>query len=506
MRGWVAAALALFVSCAHADERQELEALRATTLKLIQLLVSEGLLTQEKANALIREAEAAARPPGEKPAVRVPYVPQTVQQDIKNQLREEVMAQAKAERWADPGRLPEWADRVTLEGDVRLRYQHDRLDENNAPPAFFQAFGQNITNTTEDNDRLRVRARLGLRAKVTDGVEAGFGLATGTSGSTGNPISTNNTLGDYFNRQVASIDLAYVSWSPVDHDWLLMAGGRTRNPFFGSDMMWAPDLNFDGVYTKFRPLVRENVRPSFLIGAFPLKQADPDPTQPTRKNKWLYGAQAGLDYGFPESTLYRFGLAYYDYEHIEGIPNTDPLLPNENDWTAPQFRQKGNTLFPINLAGNPALFGLASKFQIWNFTAEAGFRYDEVRRISFLADFAKNVGYDPNEIAQRTGGLQVNSRTTAQHYRVQFGHTLMEFPGNWFVAGGYKKIGADAVLDAFNDGDFHLGGSNAKGWYLGGGYAVGRNAWFGARYLTSNEIDGPPLAIDVFQLDFNARF
>src|SRR5262249_18384457 len=454
----------------------------------------------------IREAQSAAPAPGAKPPVLVPYVPESVKQDIENQLREDVMAKARAERWADPGRLPEWADRITIEGDVRFSAENDNLDPNNAPAAFFQALGQNITNTTDDRTRLRVRARLGLFARVTDGVETGFALATGTNGSTGSPVSANNTLGDSFNRQNAGIDLAYVSWSPVNHDWLLFAGGRLRNPFFNSDMMWAPDLNFDGVYVKLRPLVRENVRPYFTVGAFPLKESEPDPTQPTRKNKWLYGAQAGLDYGYPSSTLYRFGLAYYDYKHVEGIPNTDPLLPNENDWSAPQFRQKGNTLFPINLAGNPALFALASKFRIVNFTAEGGWRYDAVRRVSFLFDYAKNIGFDADEIASRTGGLQVTPRTTAQHYRMQFGHTLMEHAGNWFVAGGYKRIGADWVLDAFNDSDFHLGGTNARGWYLGGGYAVGRNAWIGARYLTASEMDGPPLAIDVFQLDFNARF
>jgi len=521
MRRWAAAMLVLFAlpfsPLAAADERQELEALRATTLKLIQLLVQEGVLTQEKANALIKEAGAAAPPPSAqaKPAVRVPYMPQAVKDDITNQLREEVIATAKAERWADPGRLPEWADRLALDGDLRFRWQHDFLDKNNAPPAFFQALGQNINNTTEDRNRLRLRARLNVKAKVNDEVEAAIGLATGTQGSTGNPASTNNTLGDSFNRQVAGFDLAYVAWRPFGGmiDWghrdaLTLTGGRFRNPFLASDLVWAPDLNFDGVIAALRPSFGELWRPFMVLGAFPLKENEPDPTQPTRKNKWLYGYQGGLEWGYPSGLVLRGAAAYYDYRNIAGIPNTDPLNPNANDWSAPQFRQHGNTLFPINLAGNPALFGLASQFRIVNLVGEAGFRYDEFRRLTLTADWAKNVGFDSSEIDNRTGGVLagLQARTNALQYRAQFGHVLIERRWDWFAYGAYKRVERDAVLDAFVEGDFNLGGTNAKGWIVGGGLGVGRNAWLGLKYTTANQIDGPPLAIDTFMLDFNARF
>ena len=65
---------------------------------------------------------------------------------------------------------------------------------------------------------------------------------------------------------------------------------------------------------------------------------------------------------------------------------------------------------------------------------------------------------------------------------------------------------ADAVLDAFTDSDFHLGGTNNKGFILGAQYGLGKNTWLSARWLSSNEIRGLPLSIDVFQLYFNAKF
>ena len=61
-------------------------------------------------------------------------------------------------------------------------------------------------------------------------------------------------------------------------------------------------------------------------------------------------------------------------------------------------------------------------------------------------------------------------------------------------------------MDAFYESDFHLGGTNAKGWIVGGDVGVAKNVWLSAKWLTTNEISGPPFAIDVFQFNINARF
>ena len=78
--------------------------------------------------------------------------------------------------------------------------------------------------------------------------------------------------------------------------------------------------------------------------------------------------------------------------------------------------------------------------------------------------------------------------------------------GDWQAWLGYKYVERDAVLDAFNDPDFHLGGTDAKGWFVGGSYGIAKNTSLRARYLSANEIDLPPLAIDVFQLDLTTKF
>ena len=77
---------------------------------------------------------------------------------------------------------------------------------------------------------------------------------------------------------------------------------------------------------------------------------------------------------------------------------------------------------------------------------------------------------------------------------------------DWSLYFAYRYLERDAVLDAFTDPDFHLGGTDAKGWVAGASIGVDRDTWFTAKYLSTQAIDGLPLSIDVLQADFNVRF
>jgi len=77
---------------------------------------------------------------------------------------------------------------------------------------------------------------------------------------------------------------------------------------------------------------------------------------------------------------------------------------------------------------------------------------------------------------------------------------------DWNVSLTYKYLETDSVLAALNDPDFHLGGTNAKGFILAGNLGIARNAWITARWLSSNQITGGPYAVDTVQADLNVRF
>ena len=61
------------------------------------------------------------------------YVPEHVKREIRDQLRQEVVGQAKKERWGDVNAVPEWVSRFKMEGDIRLREQADFFGDSNAP-------------------------------------------------------------------------------------------------------------------------------------------------------------------------------------------------------------------------------------------------------------------------------------------------------------------------------------------------------------------------------------
>ena len=102
---------------------------------------------------------------------------------------------------------------------------------------------------------------------------------------------------------------------------------------------------------------------------------------------------------------------------------------------------------------------------------------------------------------------ELKSGRDAWMVHAAFGPSLdLERVGDWKVFAGYKHIKPDALPDAFNDSAFHLGGTNAKGYYLGGAYAFTDGVFAQGRWLSTDEVYSPPLAIDVLQIELNARF
>ncbi len=178
--------------------------------------------------------------------------------------------------------------------------------------------------------------------------------------------------------------------------------------------------------------------------------------------------------------------------------------------------QKGNSVFNVVTNGGTPLYGLASDYRELNLTASLDLTNFDPIHVVLDGDFVKNIGYDASDIRARTGGTaplvsgpigtEFTPRTKGYQAKLTVGRQKIEKAGDWQVSGGYKYLERDAVVDGFTDSDFHLGGTDAKGWILGASYGLATNTWIRARWLSASEIDGPPLSIDVLQLDLNAKF
>ena len=90
--------------------------------------------------------------------------------------------------------------------------------------------------------------------------------------------------------------------------------------------------------------------------------------------------------------------------------------------------------------------------------------------------------------------------------RMTVGHPKLKQLWDWNAFVGYKYLESDAVIDAFADSDFGLGGTNLKGYFVGGNVALGPNVWASARWMSANQVAGAPYAVDIVQFDLNAKF
>lgn len=540
------AALATAPAAAQNSDKEELARLRATTQALIDALVGQGLLSREKAEAILRQAQvtaAAAAPaaPGvaEAPKVlRIPYVPESTRQQMRDEIKAEVLAQAKGERWGQPDALPDWVGRIRVGGDVRARVQSEFFDDHNVPADVFRAqttspaWAPDLTNTTTDRQRMTLRARLEVDAKLSDQVLAGVRIATGNTAN--GATSTSQTLGSNFNRYTLGLDRAYIRWQPpVLFNGLSADFGRMANPFYSTDLAWPDDLAFDGVATKLSHAFAPQRSVFATAGVFPLEELNL-----ATRDKWLLGVQAGGEIDLARGVQLKVGLAGYQFRHIEGQRESSPPPSGPRNGATNYFasqytaglRLKGNTLININDPTSAAAptWGLASRFKPIDLTV--GLQLDGVLPVpvGFTFDVIKNTGFNLQDIQARAGVPlpDLREKTLAFQARVQAGTPKLARRGDWQAFATLRQVERDAWVDGFTDTTWHLGGTNYKGWSIGGNYGLDRNFWLGARWTSTRNLDdgvrflavpgdptslsgnlsSAPLRIDVFQLDLNARF
>jgi hypothetical protein len=275
-------------------------------------------------------------------------------------------------------------------------------------------------------------------------------------------------------------------------------------PYLSTEIIWWDDLNFDGLAGTLRPRLTDSVTGLVTLGGYLIQNSSSSSVTPDPKAKYLLGAQLGGTWDATTSTRVNLAAAYYDFENVQGIRN--PTLGSQiYDWTAPQFRQKGNSVFNIDNDGNPTtnLFALASKFKVIDLTGTVDLAQLDPYVVRLGGAYLKNIGFDRAEIRARTG-LDLDAETTGYEASVLFGKPEIKASHDWHAFAIYRRIGRDAVMDAFNDPDFYLGGTNYKGYQLGLRYGFTDRAW--VRWMSGDAISGPPLSIDVLQFDVNARF
>jgi outer membrane cobalamin receptor len=151
------------------------------------------------------------------------------------------------------------------------------------------------------------------------------------------------------------------------------------------------------------------------------------------------------------------------------------------------------------------LLGLASSFHELDLTGSIDSVVSGPYHAILTADYVKNLGFNQAAVSERVG-TPVSPETTGYLLRVLFGKPELKLRDDWQVFLTYKRVERDSVLDAFTDPDFHLGGTDAKGYVVGASYGLAKNTWATVRYFSTDAISGPPLSIDTLQFDIYTHF
>ncbi len=492
-------------------------------------------------------------------AVRVTYIPENVKKQIRDDVKADVLAKAKEENWVGATKVPGWVTRFRVSGDLRIRGERDLYPSGNDNTGAFPNFNAINTgspfdtagtvfspqlNVDQDRTRIRLRARIGAEIEMGDGFTAGLRIATGDSNS---PTSTNQSLGlanngqgGNFSKYAIWLDRAFLKYEvggkPEKN--LALLAGRFDNPFFSTDLIYDEDVGFDGAALQARREILKGVAPFFNGGAFPVFNTDfnfssNQPAKFKSTDKWLYGAQAGFDWKLRKDLTLKFAGAYYYFDGVEGKLSTPytPLTASDagnTDGRRPSFAQKGNTYTPLrNIVPNASnnfgttnqfqYFGLASKFRPVALTGKLDYTGFEPVTLTLWGEYAKNLVFNRGAIDR----IAVNNRAanstvgTTGHFAggdvawmlgLKAGSAVMQKRWDWQIGATYRHVESDAVIDGLNDSDFGHGGTNQEGYTLYGALALSPRFTVGARWLSSDEIAGPPLKSDIFMLDLTGKF
>ncbi len=575
------AAAALCIGAAPAGAQTDGEPSKSAMVNLIHLLVKQKVITQQSGDALLKEAvqeaaqaramKAAApataipvpipalRPELPAPApgvVRVPYVPLIVRNQIRDEVKAEVIKEAKAENWAQPNALPGWLKRFNWYGLLRMRDESDFYGANNIGSdgidgyVNYQAFNAggptNVSpnsilntipflNTTQNRiNQMSLSARLGLTANVTDGVQAGIQLA---SGGDNGPVSTTQLLGGGWTKKNVYLNLAYVTLDPLPNASITI--GRMENPFFRTDLVFHETLNMDGIEASAltKPLGAEGLGTFGTVGAFPVGYINASfptfsPTKAPDHTEWMLGGQVGEDWATKKWDWRSAVSMYYYLDDQAELSAPCPIYLGtqqcSTDDMVPPYMEKGNTLFllrdiipdpknPLTYA-QPQFAGLLFKYEELDATSSFDLTLASKEHLIFTGDYVRNLAYDgglANRYAAEgvfpvtnydSASRTLQSGPNAFMGRVLFGEPDPRERWEWNIVAGYKYLQPDSMLDAFTDFDFHLGGTNAKGYFVKASMGLFHNTWLQARWFSANQVYGPPLAIDVLQVDLYTAF
>ena len=345
-----------------------------------------------------------------------------------------------------------WADKLTLKGD--LRYRYEMIDQEGK----------------EERTRDRIRARFGVEAKPADDLKVGLRLSTSEGGD---PVSSNQTLGDGASRKDVFFDLAYMTWMPASVEGLGVTGGKMENPFVTvGDLVFDGDLNPEGVAVGYT-LGGDGLEFMLNGGQFWVEERSSDEDDGT-----MLGGQVAAKLKADDMHVLA-GLGYYAFQNLEGYG----IIGEKGFGNS----TTGGEEDPVTGETSPLLY--ANGYEILDAVAEVG-----------LTLGLPVVAY---------GNLAINQDADEDDtgYMVGFRVGKTKNPGSVDFNYNYRELEANAVLGAWSDSDFLGGGTDGSGHKFSLGVQLTKALKGNVTYfLNEKGLDDDTTDYDRLQVDVSAKF
>lgn len=382
---------------------------------------------------------------------------QQMQQRLSQLEAAQKQQDAAVAKLEESGPLPEnlkWLEKIKLYGDFRYRYE--MVDEEG----------------TDNRNRSRIRARLGLNAGINDEMDLGFRLATsevwGDKETSGDPVSTNQTLDDAFSKKSIWLDLAYFNWHPACIPGLNVIGGKMEIPFYrvgGSQLIFDSDLTPEGLALQYTGSWTDQTSWFVNAGGFWADEVK------SGADASLWGLQAGLKHTWQDKSYLLGGASLYSFGNIEG----------HRAFVTVDGKDK--------FFGNSSSGGLyANDYNLTELFSEYGFALGP-KPAAVFADYAVNTA-----AASEDAGWLVGAK-----------YGKCKDIGSWELSYDYRDLEADAVVGAFSDSDFIGGGTAGRGHRIGAAYQLAKNTQAGLTYFM-NEKGADEHDYNRLQLDVMFKF
>ena len=317
------------------------------------------------------------------------------------------------------------------------------------------------------------------------------------------------------------------------------------------------------IFKGFTPFATAGIFPIFNTDLnFPARQETKQPSN----DKYLYAGQVGIDWKITKDLNFKSSAGYYYFQNVEGRVSAPGVTPNQEaqmstDDSRPGFAQRGNTYMMLrniqkvdaydanglptgnvqaNYINDPTqgvdpyyinqfqYFGLATPYNILSANARLEYRHWEPFVVSVSGEWDRNLAWNSQNILNNgpvpgpdnnynqtlvTGPVNninssgnYNGGNTAWIIQAKIGSGALQKRWDWDLGVSYRYVESDAVIDGFCDSDFGGGGTNLKGYGVGGNLALSKSVFIGLRWLSATGIAGPTYKADIIQIDVNARF